>query len=793
MRNSVLAAVVALVIVVSGGFAAGAVPTQGSESLGAHSVGSPASPATAPVRSDPTYYSNLSADLLAAGDGGSVAALGALPLEVVQHFLQVNTDPTSTQSSVYSADNAAYNASSGLQLAFNWGALLGAAVAGCAAGAIVGGLAGSAAVLIGALPGAGIGCIAGATAGALGDYIGSLWNVASVSKETFQVADAQMANELRLVEGQAATENVLLPATQYFWYRLADVAAMQQIGNSTWNASLDLIQSTMVTQMASMQTALIADINEIFTEYAQFLSANGQSLTFYNIVNSVSSNVDAGVPLFGMTASNAWLYNGTAIDGIAEGGDRLTCSGNTLENASGATESFATFSGLHYTYGAGHMTIKSPTTTCTGDAITAGTGGTVQWTESISGTGALLSGLAPESSYAGYWGAGAPFCPTGTCTYSNDAGFVFPFLRDSGDGAQPLASGSGGSTSGLANSVFGMPDVTKVANTLAGLQVNAVASGETYWSYLRALGFTDPADIPARFQILPPAGAMADYVCIDNSSIYGGSGYNGTCLNLNYTEFNSLYLAWLQSLANYFNSTTYQQGPSPCATPMDCIAWGNLDIYGDGSVYIPGATSASGGTESFGNVSSWNVSKQQLLFFPEVNPVTIPTGSVWEVPSNVPLQVYVVGSGSFLSLTGNGTPIQESSSGSTLREFTNSSGDAIYLTTCTIDGVVSAGCPVRPYTVNATMTQLLCSANSSACPTPPPNGAGGFFSLPNLFCGLLGAFGIGCSGPLGAIASILMLLLVIAIVGVAIYVVYRVASGSRRGGDGASTIVLERR
>ena len=132
-----------------------------------------------------------------------------------------------------------------------------------------------------------------------------------------------------------------------------------------------------------------------------------------------------------------------------------------------------------------------------------------------------------------------------------------------------------------------LPNVTGVFNDIAGIEVNAIASGQVYWNYLRALGYTNPAQIPAKFRILPPAETMPPTMCIDNVSIYGGTGYNGACLNLNYTELNSLYLAWLASLAHFFNSTTYQKGPSPCSSAGNCTSWGNLNEYGRGSVYVP--------------------------------------------------------------------------------------------------------------------------------------------------------------------------------------------------------------
>lgn len=732
------------------------------------SAGPAPSPAAAPaatVASDPAYYSELSTQLARYGAGDEIGPLGELPLSVVRAFLSVNLAPASSQAEIAAVDSAAFSAASDLQVAFSWTSLLAAAAGGCVGGAIVGGLIGSAAAGVGALPGAGIGCAAGAVAGAFGDYLGQLQQASNTNKETFQTEDAAAANEMRLVNQEGQAVGALLPATSYFWYRLADVAAMNQIGNSTFNATLDLEQSTLFSQLGTISSALLGQANDVVSVYSQFADQNGNPLGIEATTCAPSCNVvlgpaDALVGLSG--TSPIWTTPGSIWSTFFYGlTGNAGCPTGYSVGTTARIEGSASVSTTACTSGY-NSNVDATTVLISG--VTSGSGAITETNSSESGVN-----IVPP----GPWTTDAlPYCVVSPCaTYS---------VTDAAENVYDTVTGA------YALSTVSLVNVTNVMNQIAGIELNAVGSGQTYYSYLRDLGYTNPATIPAKFQILPPAEVMPQSLCLDNVSIFGGTSYTGTCANLNYTEFNSLYLAWLASLARFFNSTTYQQGPSPCPSAGACATWGNLNEYGTGDVYVPGAKSSSGGTESFGNVSTWNVTRSQLLFFPQVVPESIPVGKVWEVPSNGPLEVYVVQEGELLSLAGNGTAVAQATGGSGFLAAAATAGDAIYLNTCTYDGGAAAACNVQPYTVNITIEQLLCSANSSACPSPPSTIFGG---PPNLICGILGAFGVACSGPLGVIAQAVMLLLIVALVAVAIYAVYAVARGNRRGGGGSTIVV----
>ncbi len=740
----------------------------------AHTVASQAAPAAgAPtVASDKSYYAQLSADLLKAGDGSQIAALGELPLSVVQNFVSVNLDPSSSQAQVFAADSAAYASTSHPACFivclpnFNWGGFLHALFAvgaGCATGALVGAIVGFAAAGIGALPGAGVGCVAGAAAGAIGYIIGA--SSSHASGDTLEIAqelDAAVHNNLVLINNQAIAIGALLPATSYFWYRLADVAAQGQIGNSTWNAEQDLNQSTIVNQLATATGALTAEANDALLIWQQALAANGIAVQ----VNGV--DFPGNVPLISMSVANEAVF-GTVYN--------FTNSNFAIPNADhvvdGAMGLPATFLGsTNITKGSNSLNISYFSPIGPGPFHVDVAAASQESGNFVDNAGEIIQWniIAPES---------VPYCPQGSCSYAFS-------LKDVTSGFIPTDQETGGPlyppTDYLAN-------FSQVWNSIAGIEANAVVSGQTYWSYLRSIGYTNPEGIPAKFTIIPPAEVMPPELCIDNNPIYNDSKtLNGTdiqtCDNLNFTELNSLYMAWLASLARFFNSTNYQNGPSPCSSG-GCVDWGNLNDYNVGSVYIPGKPPGNHTftTEQFGNVATWNVTRTQLIFFPQLLPVTIPTDKVWEVPSNAPMQVYAPALGELFSLTGNGTQVKNPGGSPSVRELTTTAGDAVYLTSCQLDGISTSNCTQGVYNVNITVQSLTCSANSSQCPTPPPPSGGLIFSLGGLACSLLSAFGLPCTGVFAAAAAALVLIVVIAIVAIALYVVYRLAT-YRRGGGG---------
>jgi hypothetical protein len=709
-------------------------------------AGSAARAASPTVASDPELASELEQSLVSEGHSAQANEVLSLPLSTVSRFLEVNADPSSTSGEVRAADLSAF----AVAPAFDWGQLLGAAVGGCIAGAVVGGLIGAAAAGIGALPGAGIGCVAGAAAGALGDALGQSFNHVT-NTESFQVADAEALNEIRLVLGEVAAVDAILPATNYFWGRLADVAAEQQIGNSTFNPYLDLNVSTIASQLGTIANTALAELDSVVALWIQFAEANGHPLKFLN-----SGTIPSTYVPFGVRPATANTYLVVPSSGFA-------INTNAPGTVGGAACSGSPFSLTGWA--------STPSTTPSWAGCSSDPQQDANYTLfSVSGGPAVVTGLQANSQEDHTWlSSGAAYCPAvSSCAFT--VSLLGEDIYDSVSGFLLQAGCSPGEYVCPTNA-------SALFNETAGLEFNGVQTGETYWAYLRDLGYTNPSAIPAQFAILPPALALPDDLCIDNASIYGGTAYKGTCANLNSTEAMSLYLAELQSMARFFNSTTYQKGPVPCTA--NCTDWGNLKIIAVGNVYIPNGTpqNTSDHTELFSTPATWSYVHKQLLLFPQLNPVTIRVNTTWEVPTDAPLMVGVLGVGNgslvLLQLAGNGT----ANGTYTTHEH---AGNALFLGSCTENGVTTSNCSAQVYTVNVTAVELLCSANSSPCPTPPSGGGG--ITVGGVVCGFLGFFGLPCTGIFATVGELLLLVIAIVVVGLVLYVLYRLATSGGSGG-----------
>jgi len=419
-----------------------------------------------------------------------------------------------------------------------------------------------------------------------------------------------------------------------------------------------------------------------------------------------------------------------------------------------------------------HSAVESFIGDYTGSAVINGTGGIGTDAQGYGGVAANL--VATD---------GVPFCPT--VAYCPQAGFgnqyeVFPARGTGADG---------GSLAGFHDVLNGQFVNTTLVNTnlvstayndFAALEINAVSDGKVYWQFLRSQNITNPLNVPAKYILITPAQLLSDGVCIDNVSIYAGTHYKGPCANLNYNESYSLYLAWLYDL-NVFNATTYRQAqPVSCGSAGVCTFWGNINLFGYGDVYIPGAPAQNStgypGGEIFGNPASWAMINTQLLFFPQLlDPDVFKVyNKTWELPQAAPLAVYGTADGLFKPLTGNGTVNGIAVNGS-------GPGAAIYLKYCDLYtknvSAASGLCTAYPYTVNYTIGVLVCGSNTQSCFVTPNFPAGSacydIFAL-NGYLGFAGA--LSC-----ALAWLVDIVIVIVIIAVAVAIAGLIFGKKPRG------------
>lgn len=519
-----------------------------------------------------------------------------------------------------------------------------------------------------------------------------------------------------------------LPFMQYMLFRLADEAAISQIGNTTFNPVLNLIQSGIIPGFADAQfVALTASLNQqlqlMSTQANTITSGGSHADTFQWNGATLANNTNvfgvSGGPLF----INSADQNSTILaDYFSPSSAAPTCplgAGGpqtlpTLTVIPGTSKGWAVNSNTAKACIAGpHAAIESFAGDYAGSAAVNGTGG--QGSDA-SGYGGFKSYILPTD--------GVPFCPTtGYCPQAaNGTQYaIFP-ARGVGANGGSLAGFKDTLTGNIVNSTLVNTNLISTAyNNFAALEINAVSSAKLYWQFLRSQGITNPNNVPAVDILITPAQLMSSGICVQNVSIYGGTNFKGPCLNLGFNQSYALYLAWLYDMG-VFNATNYQKAqPLTCDSAGSCTFWGNLNLYGFGNVYIPGAApeNTSIGAETFSNPASWAMINTQLLFFPQLldpDQIKIYNAS-WEVPKAAPLAVFGTHDRLFEPLIGNGTINGTAVPGS-------AAGAAIDLKYCVLlkknVTAASGSCEAFPYTVNFTVGTLLCGANTQACFTTPP-------------------------------------------------------------------------
>ena len=652
------------------------------------------------------------------------------------------------------------------------------------AGAAIGGLIGNAP-----------GLIIGAVAGAIGAYFecqqgGNAANTAAAWKVWVGGVMSAFGNEVNLTAGEYASILSSLNASTIAWQRAADNAALLQLGNGSFNTTLDLFQGGVYANLAPIVGAYLQQVSLEAT--AVFSAVNAEGYTGGTFA-SESPQYDYCTPTCGELQA---VRPGDAqgfMAGVAmsAGGPFYLPSDPTVAIECTVSPCTSTVVTLHdltngnwYNY---------TLTQCIGHALVSAS--------ACAGTLTSPAGLYGRV----YSSGGSVYVRNGqdSAASTNPNPPVNGFVND--DGQDVLFGTVGGFTFGqklmiqgsTSDSIEVDPFAFGIGEGIYGwvnaVEWSAAQNAAAYWQFLRLAGFNSSSQVP------PNCFIPAPYMVLP-------SAINDTSLNA--SEWFSLYIAALQGMGVFYNVSL--NGTSFCGSTLHHhfslgnTLWGNLAVNATGYVYLTNRTQPIDlrgkplSSEKFGNRSTWaignttyysNVVKgpQQLLLMPTLSTVSIPVGQVWEVPTNDPIQIYAVQSQVMFKVTGNGTSTGVKAS--LLHVATVNPGDAIYLTSCVVGGSATSNCTVEVQTLNITVTNITQQPG-------PANSGGTFGGLPNPFSlltnWLSGLFG---GGPLGqAIAGIVSALIILAVIGILVYVavvsVESWGSKKRGGGGGSSTIIV---
>ncbi len=601
-----------------------------------------------------------------------------------------------------------------------------------------------------------------------------------------------------------------LNQTQYAMDTAADSAALSQLPNATFNANLDLAQSPVPYNLISAIYPILYSEGKIWNFLSNWeYSVYGPGGVFASGAYSLGDGTN-GVGGTGSLVQNVCSgHDACTQQYYVAGGFTATLSGEpvyiehganfTVTGCSAATSATAADGAYSFSLSTSVPSYNTYSFLGPSDVYTAGAASCI-----IAGFGILpLTGSAGQAYVFG--GANEPIFQGHTQVWTQGETGQTVWVGSNPAGTPTQVAGPFGSPDPYATYLH----ILSVPQTIANA---ATANARAYWTYLRDLGYTSESALPPNCAIPMPAFSLPP-------SLADG------LTNLSFNQTFSFYMAWINSLATFFdtppNATTFCQG-HPIYHGPGGSPWADLNVNITGFVYIPGMAWASNQTLAHSSVpilakrSTWSLNGSspvwsnpkgvgngnasvpiQITGWPTIAPVTLPIGKVYEVPSNDPLVIIPPAFLDQFTLTGNGSAVPVGGGTTSLVPAATTAGDALYVTSCTINGRVQANsCTLSFATINGTLPNITCSTSPGGACSNPGGGGATFGGLPNPFTWLAGLFsGLFGGGPLGSfLGGILSGLLILAVIAILVYVaiteVEAWGRGKRGGGGGGGTTVV---
>lgn len=597
-------------------------------------------------------------------------------------------------------------------------------------------------IAVGFALGGPLGALAGAAVGlSCFGFLAPATDTQQQSKAWTQGMLSELGNELNGTAVQTADELSALNLSENALMQQAASAALDQIGNTTFNIPLDLFQGNVAQQLGGFESMAYTDLGEPLTQFDKWYETQ-----------------DYGGGPYSSDPTNVSIYDSALSGGSAP----LAYSGNDI--FSGNEEAFG---GGPYWIGSGNSTIAiAPQSACSGTytytenfANYAG-GQNSSATVSVTGSQKSFGSCYGEFAFPGHTGI---YVPSASDIYV--AGLDVGTTYDSGKGGIFVGLPSGlyapssiGVTSGGFQYPLSYPVLTALPGYLYGLDHAAASVGYAYWSFIHStLGCYAISCIPANCVIPYPEDALPP-----------GIDYS----KLTPSQVLALYYAWMHGLQSTFNQTL--NSSTFCGSHkignIGNVTGINLAVNATGDVFIPQAQDPA---EKPTNPSTWKYSGN-LELMPLIRSETIPVGQTWQPPKVAPLAVYIFNFSSATSQL-NGTYL-----GNVVGNASSLSGSttvdpgfyALYLTTCHVNGVSTTSCNLTRQTIGNESNNLTCPGPPGSCtPTPPLLQVWNPFA--SFFAWLGSLFGLGGLG-----AGLLGFLLTFVIAILVIWVVVRLGSAA---------------
>lgn len=213
------------------------------------------------------------------------------------------------------------------------------------------------------------------------------------------------------------------------------------------------------------------------------------------------------------------------------------------------------------------------------------------------------------------------------------------YLAGLGTGGAPYAVGlAGGNTN--SSEYAGSPNTASVQYAVQGnlmtylyhLATLAATVGQTYWAFLRALGYTSESQVPIRCIVPAPSALIPPNIPLS------------TLEAMNVTTMLNWYLTMLYGLGQTFNLSYALTDATFCDHKLPPFTGGGMGFgtFALGYVYVPAATKSSDGlvSQKYSTPSTYNISGE-IYIAPALGNYSIPIGQRFILGENNPVALFV--------------------------------------------------------------------------------------------------------------------------------------------------------
>lgn len=377
-------------------------------------------------------------------------------------------------------------------------------------------------------------------------------NIVTTTQESVDIIDATAKNLDSLVNG-----------VKLVWFRKAEYTSQCYLSNTTYPSETIADSSTVKAEYVNCTVASLLGFDRLLAKQNTYITGVVPTFTYLDVYGMSTVNENASIKggsnlTLGYYYYNAGTSTGNNTVGYFYYSDAVYDELSSVQNKICSSISAASYKLYLDHYTDQHVKDSS--------ILLVSSSTTQQWNDiNCIESGYYVLLICPNT--GGYnTEVFVPICFAPVNVTTSYDTFEFSVAKNPGNSSGSMTRLQALSYRHTNGTVFGdivfsamLSDLATFVNAYTQAKVDALGSGQTYWNFLRGMGYADIDDIPSSFYIPPPSVAVPNFADMGTLTI---------------DQQQALYYAWLNNLENFFNSTSYE---SANMTATETIV-GNLSL-----------------------------------------------------------------------------------------------------------------------------------------------------------------------------------------------------------------------